>query len=102
MKINPNMEPQGGQGPSGAGAAGAAGTVHVSKHTQSGQTSSSDKTDLSSEAQQFATLSSKAASVPDVRQDRVSSLKSAIQNGSYNVSNQQIAQSMARDFSAGR
>lgn len=98
MKINPNLEPQGGQGPSGAGAAGVAGVVQNTRQTQSGQTSSADKTDLSSEAQQFAMLSTQASNAPPSRQDRVDTLKSAIQAGSYTVSNQQIAQSMLQDF----
>ena len=100
VKINPNLEPQGGQGASGAGAASAAGAIHSTRHAESDQsTDGSDKADLSSEAQQFSRLSSQIANVPEVRQDRVASLKSAIQSGSYSVSNAQIAQAMARDFS---
>lgn len=100
VKIDPNFEPQGGQGPSGAGAAGAAGAIQVSSRGASGQASGTDKADLSTEAQQFAMLSSQAANVPNVRQNLVASLKSAVQNGTYTVSNQQIAQSMLRDFSS--
>jgi negative regulator of flagellin synthesis FlgM len=101
VKINPNLEPQGGQGPSSAGAAGAAGVVQNTRQAaQSGQASSADKTDLSTEAQQFSMLSNQSSTIPDVRQDRVASLKAAIQSGSYNVSNQQIAQSMLQDFRA--
>lgn len=98
MKINPNLEPQGSQGASGAGAAG---VVNASRAAQSGQSGTTDKADLSSDAQQFAQLSGQAANVPAVRQDRVDSLRSAIQSGTYSVSNQQIARSMARDFSSG-
>jgi negative regulator of flagellin synthesis FlgM len=98
VKINPNLEPQGGQGPSGAGAAGAAGVVQNTRQPQSGQASSTDKTDLSSEAQQFTMLSAQASTGPAIRQDRVDTLKSAIQSGTYSVSNQQIAKSMLQDF----
>ncbi|HEY6466023.1 MAG TPA: flagellar biosynthesis anti-sigma factor FlgM [Candidatus Acidoferrales bacterium] len=102
MKINSDFEPQAGQGVSGAGAAGGAESVQTQRagaHTS--QSATIDKADLSSEAQQFATLSAQASKVPDVRADRVASLKNAVQNGTYNVSNQQIAQAMQRDFNPG-
>ena len=100
MKINPNLEPQGGQGPSGAGAAGAAGVMQASRNLQSGQSDGTDKADFSAEAQQFAMLKNQLSNQSTVRQDRVASLRTAIQNGTYNVSNQQIAKSMQQDFNA--
>jgi flagellar biosynthesis anti-sigma factor FlgM len=99
VKIDSNFEPQAGQGPTGAGAAGAANQIQRSRSSHAGQSSAADKADLSSEAQQFAKLSAQATQVPDVRADRVATLKNAIQNGTYSVSNQQIAQAMSRDFS---
>lgn len=102
MKINSDFEPQAGQGVSGAGTASGAGSVQSHKNlSHSNQTGSADKADLSSDAQQFAILSAQSSHVPDVRADRVATLKSAIQNGSYSVSNHQIAQSMLRDFDPG-
>lgn len=100
MKINPNLEPQGGQGPSGAGAAGAVGVTQTSRNSQSGQSDGTDKADFSAEAQQFAMLSNHVAGQPAVRQDRVARLRNAVQSGTYSVRNAQIAQSMARDFNA--
>lgn len=100
MKINSDFEPQAGQGPSAAGAAGAAHQVHSSRSSHAGHSSETDKADISSEAQQFAKLSAHANKVPDVRTDRVATLKNAIQNGTHSVSNQQIAQAMARDSHA--
>lgn len=100
MKINPNLEPQGGQGPSGAGAAGAAGVVQASRNLQAGQPDGTDKADFSAEAQQFAMLKNQLSSQPTVRQDRVAGLRTAVQNGTYSVNNQQIAKSMLQDFNA--
>jgi len=97
VKINSDFEPQAGQGPS---AAGAPSQVHSSRSSHAGHSSETDKADLSSEAQQFAELSAHANKVPDVRADRVATLKNAIQNGTHSVSNHQIAQAMARDFRA--
>ena len=98
MKINPDFEPQAGQGPTGAGAASGTSHIHSSRSSHAGQSTATDKADLSSEAQQFAKLSAQASKVPDVRADRVATLKSAIQTGSYSVSNHQIAQAMSRDL----
>lgn len=102
MKINPNFEPQPGQGParaSSTGATGTSGAVHNNPRTaESLQSNAADKADLSSEAQQFAMLSAQAANVPEVRADRVASLKNAIQTGTYSVSNRQIAQAVSRDL----
>lgn len=100
MKINSEFETQAGQAPSAAGAAAAANQVHSSRGSHVGHSSETDKAELSSEAQQFAKLSAHANKVPDVRADRVATLKNAIQGGAHSVSNHQIAQAMARDFHA--
>ena len=98
MKIDSNFEPQAGQGPTGAGAAGGTGATQDARYSQTSQSGTTDKAEFSSDAQMFAKLSGQVSSAPDVRQDRVASLKQAVQNGTYNVSNQQIAQAMARDL----
>jgi negative regulator of flagellin synthesis FlgM len=95
VKINPDFNPQAGQPTT---AAGAASSVQAPRTPSGGKTGSTDQANFSSEAQQFALLSSQASNVPDVRPDRVASLKAAVQNGTYNVSNQQIAQAMSRDL----
>lgn len=99
MKINSDFEPQASQGPTGAGAAGASTRIQSSRSSNAGQSVATDKAELSSEAQQFAKLSAQVSKVPDVRADRVATLKSAIQGGTYSVNNHQIAQAMSRDFS---
>ncbi len=102
MKINSDFEPQAGNGSASTGAAGAPSHVHNSQSSQishADRSSAADKADLSSEAQQFAKLSAHASKVPDVRGDRIATLKQAIQNGTHSVSNHQIAHAMSRDFS---
>ncbi|HTV66807.1 MAG TPA: flagellar biosynthesis anti-sigma factor FlgM [Bryocella sp.] len=98
VKINPNLDPAAGQVTTSTRASGSAAVVQSNSSSVGGAPASADRADLSQEAQQFAALSSHATSVPAVRADRVASLKTAIQSGTYNVSNQQIAQSMVRDF----
>jgi len=44
-------------------------------------------------------LETNLASLPDIRQDRVASLSQAIKQGSYNVSDQEIAQAMCSELS---
>ena len=98
MKINPNLEPQGGHAATETGAAAGPGSVQSGRATQTSHSGGSDKTEFSSQAQEFAKLSAQIASIPEVRQERVASLRQAIQGGTYKVSDQQIAQSMLRDL----
>jgi flagellar biosynthesis anti-sigma factor FlgM len=99
VRINPNPGPQEGQPTERTGATGsstqAAGTQTA--RSANGQ-ESGDQAQLSSDALQLSNLSSTLANVPDVRQARVTQVTQAMHNGDYSVSNQQIAQSMLRDF----
>jgi flagellar biosynthesis anti-sigma factor FlgM len=67
---------------------------------QSTSANSADQANLSSDAQQLSTLSGALANVPAIRQERVAPLSQAVQSGTYSASNQQIAQSLVRDFRA--
>jgi negative regulator of flagellin synthesis FlgM len=53
-----------------------------------------DRTTLTSTQQSLSELVSTAMSSPEIRQDRVDSLKEAISNGSYTLDPQKIAASM--------
>ena len=99
MRINPNLGPQEGQPVDSVGSTGSPKQSASSQATRSavGQ-ESGDQTHLSSDALQLSNLSSTLANVPDTRQNRVTAVTQAIHNGSYSVSNQQIAQSMLHDF----
>jgi len=99
VRINPNQGPQEGQPIERVGSTGAS---QQSASTQATRTAAGqeagDQTHLSSDALQLSTLSSTLANLPDIRQSRVTQVTQAIQNGSYSVSNDQIAQSMLGDF----
>ena len=53
-----------------------------------------DRTTLTSTQQSLSELVSTAMSSPDIRQDRVDSLKQAISNGTYELDPEKIAASM--------
>lgn len=95
MRINPNVGVPEGQEPDRVETAGSA---PANKQVQKSAQVAADQTNLSSDALKLSDLSAKLANVPDIRQDRVATLSQAIQNGSYSVSNQQIAVAMMRDF----
>lgn len=53
---------------------------------------------VSTDTLQISSLGSKVSSIPEVRQEKVAAVSSQIQSGKYAVSDQQIAESMLRDF----
>lgn len=96
MRINPNPGLPEGQPTDRVGAAGSS---TQSSSAQSARVSSQESSaNLSSDGLQLSNLSATLANVPEIRQGRVAAVSKAIQNGNYAVGNQQIAQSMLRDF----
>jgi flagellar biosynthesis anti-sigma factor FlgM len=65
----------------------------VPAQTEGSHESGEDSVTLSS-------LASKALDTPEVRQDKVDSLRAAIQNGSYSVDPNQTADAMLSDWTA--
>ena len=69
----------------------------VKKTGKSGKTgytssiSSTDQVSFSSIGKDMQIAKTTLASVPDVREDRVAALKTQVQNGTYNVSNESFA-----------
>jgi len=59
---------------------------------------SSDEVQFSVDGDKVQQLKTDLAAVPDTRQDRVAALSQAIEQGSYNVSNEQIAQAMSSEL----
>ena len=98
MRINPNLGVGEGQAADPVNNATATNSSQASRPLQSTSQNASDQANLSPAAQQLSNLSNALASVPTIRQDRVAALTQAVQSGTYSVSNQQIAQSMVRDF----
>jgi len=99
VRINPTPDPQETRATERAGAAGssthAAGTQAA---RSAGNQESGDQAHLSPDALQLSNVSSTLANVPEIRQNRVTQVTQAMHNGDYSVTNQQIAQSMLRDF----
>ena len=61
-----------------------------------------DNAQISPQAQSASRLSAALANVPEIRADRVQSLQAAIQQGTYNPANHQIAQSLVSDMAGPR
>lgn len=62
------------------------------------QPSQSDSVTLSSTAQDFRTVFEALSRTPDVREDRVSEIRSQMENGSYNVTSESIANKILSRF----
>jgi len=59
---------------------------------------SPDLAQFSVDGEKVQELKAGLAAVPEVRQDRVAALQTAIASGNYSVSGQQIAQAMSSDL----
>jgi len=57
-----------------------------------------DQTQLSASQSRVQDLKAELTSLPDVRRDRVAALQKAIGNGSFQPSDQQIAEAILGDF----
>jgi negative regulator of flagellin synthesis FlgM len=59
---------------------------------------SPDEAQFSVDGEKVQQLKTDLSGLPDLRQDKVAALKQAIREGSYNVSDQQIAQAMSPEL----
>lgn len=62
------------------------------------KTSSTDKVEISDFGRELQVAKQAVAAAPDVREDRVSELKSRIQNGTYNVSGESFAEKLLAKY----
>ena len=97
MKIDPSNL-LGPQSSTSVGGAESPANARTSKISNESSSHSSDQASLSSDAVRLSSLRAQLNSVPEIRQDRVATISAALQNGTYSVSNKQIAQSLVRDF----
>lgn len=97
LRIDPDQMLPGTQATATEGV-GSAGSSAAPKTSSGASQIQSDHADLSSDGVTYTKLSSSLASVPEIRQERVAPLRQALQNGSYQVSNQQIAKSLQQDY----
>jgi flagellar biosynthesis anti-sigma factor FlgM len=59
---------------------------------------SPDEVQFSVDGEKVQQLKTDLAALPDLRQDRVTALKQALEEGSYNVSGEQIAPAMSSEL----
>ncbi|SEM35699.1 anti-sigma-28 factor, FlgM family [Syntrophus gentianae] len=53
-----------------------------------------EKVDISNKAREIQQINSAMSEIPDVRDEKVSSIKAQIENGTYNVSGEELANKM--------
>ena len=70
----------------------------VAKTDQAAAPGSQDQTSFSSDKASLSWLSAQAMQMPEIRQDRVASLKSAIEKGNYALDPDQIAEAMLNEM----
>jgi flagellar biosynthesis anti-sigma factor FlgM len=66
--------------------------------TQSSQVGAEDRTTLTSDSASLSSLVGMALSSPQVRQDRVDSLKQSVSSGNYDLDPAKIASAMIDDY----
>jgi len=98
LRINSDSGISGAPDAEPVGTRAAANASAASRPLQVSNDGDGDETQLSPDAMQLSTLSNALANVPQIRQGRVATISQAIRSGTYAVSNQQVAQSMLRDF----
>ena len=69
-------------------------TRKTGKVGYTGNVNTTDQVSFSSIGKDMQIAKSALANVPDVRQNKVDELKTAIQNGTYNVSNESFAEKL--------
>ncbi len=69
-------------------------TRKTGKAGYTGNVNTTDQVSFSSIGKDMQIAKSALANVPDVRQNKVDELKTAIQNGTYNVSNESFAEKL--------
>ena len=62
------------------------------------KTSSSDKIEISNFGRELQVAKQAVAAAPDIRADRVSEIKSRIENGTYNVSGESFAEKLLAKY----
>lgn len=71
--------------------------LHPKLQTHSPARAKGDRVELSDRARSLYAAKEALSRLPEIRQDRVESLKKAIQAGTYRVSGEQLAERMLRE-----
>ncbi|MBQ5558375.1 MAG: flagellar biosynthesis anti-sigma factor FlgM [Lachnospiraceae bacterium] len=73
-------------------------TTKAKKDITSNTKVDSDKVEISQYGKDIATAKKAVAEAPDMRMDRVNAIKEQIQNGTYSVSDEQLADKILANF----
>lgn len=73
-------------------------TKKTGKAGSTGNVNTTDQVSFSTIGRDMQIAKAALANVPDVRQDKVDALKSAIQNGTYQVSNESFAEKLVSAY----
>lgn len=73
-------------------------TKKVNKTQQSGSVSFSDQIQISSLGKDFQTARAAVAESPDIREELTASIKSKVQNGTYQVDNAAFAEKLLQKY----
>lgn len=73
-------------------------TKKTGKAGKTGNVNTTDQVSFSTVGRDMQIAKAALANVPDVRQDKVDALKSAIQNGTYQVSNESFAEKLVSAY----
>ena len=68
------------------------------KATKTGEAKPTERYEVSRSGQDYQTVRNALSEVPDIREDKVRKIKEALSSGSYNVSSQEIAESMVSKY----
>lgn len=96
MRIDPNPGPQIAEANSNPSESSAS-----ASQTAANQMAGEDHTELSTSGAQVQELVAQASRLPEIRQERVQSLRQAIQSGQYQSSPEQVAGAMFEHMMTG-
>ena len=94
MKIDKDKQLQLLQNLSGPSSAQA--KANASQTTAKGSADTTDKVELSGWKDQVASLKEKVKALPDVDEDKVATVKQALDSGTYNANGQMVARSILK------
>ena len=73
-------------------------TTKPKKVTKPGETRVAEQYQVSQSGKDYQIAKNALSEIPDIREDKVKELKEALTSGTYNVSSQEIAESMVSKF----
>jgi flagellar biosynthesis anti-sigma factor FlgM len=94
MRIDPNYGPQGASENDRTGAQNGTVSNNSSLTSIAGGLAGEDSAHLSGAHVQVAALAAQASQLPEIRQERVQSLRQTVQRGEYNPPPEQVAGSL--------